>query len=342
VLLLPALGGCFDDSFGSASRLGKSSLPDPNLVPVTQVVELVLPPESSTESDELTVVSRMEAARNRMLFSVTRPSVGDPTARQADLIRGVARRKNSFLLIEPLDVPEIAQAIEDVRAAGTPIVAVGRDVPVKDQSKVIPAVTFEKSDEPAKKLVDAVIRDVRAGGLPADGHALMLVKPVHSAGIDEMVSSLRSALHARGVRNITLLPVTGNYTKDGKDVEESLAADPAVTIVIAVEVDGVNAAMAARESMKSAHGFWLGGVLSMESEVPPLTTSAFSGLLDRNVSELGRQAVKLVLARSRNEKVPDRVELPITFKPRPAKPEPDSVVSPASRREPFPSRAPGK
>ncbi|MGE3818156.1 MAG: hypothetical protein AB7I30_01860 [Isosphaeraceae bacterium] len=343
--LLIVVCGCGENGFVTPPPPELTALGNADSTP-PHSIELILAPESTRDNEAIGLAMRREAARRTHFFHLSRPSPGDPPERQATLIRHAASQPRPILLVEPIDSPEVFEALREVRARGTPVVAIGRRVmtaaagssPSSDSSNdqtTISIVDFAKDDTPIRELVGLVLRDVRATELSPDSHALIVAMDTRSPGIDTAIATIRSALESSGFHEHEIASIQGDLEKDGRLVTERVAADPRLGLVFALEVDGVNAAMAAYETLKTSRVLRMGGIMSIDSELPPAMTVNYSGMIDRNLTRLADRAFTQGLELARGVPVTDVVEIPLRLVPRPAgvHPETTDLQAPASLRK---------
>ena len=207
--------------------------------------------------------ARTESGRARVIFSVSRPEPNDPPARQAALIREAVGRGAAALLVDPVDDPEVVAALNEVRDKGTPVVLLDPRIHDRDPARPLPRVTFVPIDEPARTLVEAALDDLRKLKLPADGHALIVVKIGAGPRATETAEGLTRALTSAGFTGVEVVPVVDNFQDAARPLVERLTADPKVTTMLGVGDTQVRrrderAETPAEEAPRSGRSAWAG------------------------------------------------------------------------------------
>lgn len=322
-LLLSALAvGCDTNPVLPPPPPELAALADPkSLTPVSSVA-MILAPGTSVDRESWVRSARREAGQAKVLFSATRPALSDPADRQAVLIRAAARNGVSALLVEPVDAPGVAKALNDVRDAGTPVVLIGRRVASRDPARPFPLLVFEPFDGPARTLVGAVRAQNQGAGLPDDGHALIAFRAGSDPDAEAMAHRLEAALREGGVRDVAIVRL-GEGDDQGKGQAQALLkarieAEPKVTMVLAIENGVVNAALDAHDALRATREFSVAGTLSSDLGVSDALLSACAGLVIRDHHEFGRRAFQRALAVARGETVSATEEVPTPFQGRAA------------------------
>jgi len=307
-------GGCGGESFVPPPPPELDSLTAPDAAP-TLAVEMVLGAEPTTELSAWEQAARVEAGKAKVVFTLTRLAAGEPPARQAELIRAAAARGVSALMVDPADAPEVAAALNDVRAGGTPVVLLGRPVPSRDPAKPLALVTYVPSDGPARRLVGLAVAEARGNGMGPDGHALVLRNTKAGRDAGEVADALAGALRAAGVAEVSSLPFDGDSDRAKAELIERLRADPKLAVVMASEATGLTAALNTHDELKASREFSLAGSTSFDRG-SLIAQATCAGLLNRNTSLFGRQAFLHTLKLARGEPTPPAVEVETPLQPR--------------------------
>ena len=156
-LVLSAIAGCGSDAFAPPPP------PELNAVPtltaptaVALSVEMIVCGPGSPERLLWETAARQEAGRLKVILRITRLQAGDPPSAEAEQVRSAVGRKASVLMVEPLDDPVVAAALNDARAGGTPVVTLIRKVPSRDPGRPLASVTFTPYEETARKFLAAL------------------------------------------------------------------------------------------------------------------------------------------------------------------------------------------
>lgn len=313
--LVTALGGCD----------GGSILPPPapelNAVsgtggqaPAALSLALISAPRPTDEGSVWEQTARVESGLSRVIFSLIRPEPGDPPAAQAALIREAAARGTSALVVDAVDDPGVVAALTDARDKGTSVVLIGRPVTDRDPARPLPRVTFAPLDEPAREFLDALAADLRKAGLPADGHALIVLKSGAGPQATETAEFLTPALKSAGFTGVEPFHVD-DYEKAVAALGARVAADPKVTTLLGVGDRQLRVAMDVRDALQKGakRSLSVGGCVTLSKEIEYSGYNGCFGVLDRNQIALARKAVRLAVALSRGEPSSAVETVPITY-----------------------------
>jgi ABC-type sugar transport system substrate-binding protein len=227
----------------------------------------------------------------------------------------VAARGVSALIVEPNDSSEVAEALNDARAAGTYVVLLERAVTSRDPTKPLARVHFSPLDEPFRLLVAAARKEVQASSLPDDGTVILLVHARPGPGAGEVIAAMRKALAGAGLKPAEEINYDGT-TESGKSVLLSrIEPDPKVTLVLAHENYGLESAIQTLSSLKTKRSLIIAGCLSIDRVFTNLVDMV-SAVVDRNQSRLARQALRTAASLARGENTPTEVEIPLEFRSR--------------------------
>jgi ABC-type sugar transport system substrate-binding protein len=328
--VLGALAGCDSGSFAPPPPPELASLSDPRATPAAVAVELILAPGEDPDRDLWVQAARIEAGKTKAILTVSRPDPGATSSWQADRIRSAPGRGGAVLLVESVDNPDVAAALNEARDEGVKVVLVGHDVAARDPSKPFQRVTFGTLDVPARKLVEAVRKEARSTGLPENGHALIALPEKAGSLSRAFAAQFESKLKALGTESVTVVPIKdeSHLEANGKAIKARVEADPAVTMVLTVEHPGLSAALGAHEQLKAKREFSIAGAVSFEalsSRLDLLVRCA--GLIDRRLSTLGREAIRTAVRVARGEKVEPVVIIPVEFEARRTT-DPDAAPTP--------------
>ncbi len=207
-ILVAAIAGCNGGSFVPPPAPELTALSDSSSQNALSVA-VILSPEISAESSEWETTVRKEAGRAKVVLSIDRPAPNDPPARQAEMIREVARQRTDALLVDPMDDPEVVAAVHDARAKGKVVVLLDSRLPDRDPAAPLSRVTFVPLAEPGRRFADGLLADIRKAGLPADGHALIVTATDAGREARESAEGLGEALKSAGfTRRSRSLPTT--------------------------------------------------------------------------------------------------------------------------------------
>jgi ABC-type sugar transport system substrate-binding protein len=310
-LVLSTVAGCGSDAFAPPPP------PELNAVPtlttstaVAPSVEMIVCGPGSPERLLWETAARQEAGRLKVILRITRLQAGDPPAAEAELVRRAAGRKASVLMVEPLDDPVVAAALNDARAGGTPVLTLGRKVPSRDPARPLASVTFTPYEETARKVVDTFIRDARARGL-AGGHALIPVNTRSDPGRDEQVALLTRLLHDSGIVDVKTIPFDDDENQAREALANQVRSDPKVTLILAHEDKGLRGSVGASDDVRDLRELALGGFAVVDKMFGASTLNRSGVVADRNIPVFIQRALQLADRLARGEATDNDVVVPM-------------------------------
>lgn len=311
VLGLSILGGCDSGSFVPPPTPGLESIGQTTAAPATLTLAMILDPRDTPERVTWVAAARQEAGLARAGLIVDRPKPGEPASAQAALIRKAAGPGGaSALIVEPMDDPAVSEALRDARAAGTPVVVLGRKLASRDPAAPFASVAHPPASETAGALVTALMADAKGSGASPGGHALIPLNTGSGPGTEEMAAALAEALKAAGVTKVESAPFKGDYEAAFKALSARLEADREVAFLLAPEDQGLAGALKAYDAVKASRPLGMVGLTTVDRTVNPSFLTNCAAIADRNVSSLSRQAVLLALRLARRESTAGDVVVP--------------------------------
>lgn len=300
------LGGC--DGPGARPAGGPTRAPEPE---GATTVAVVLPAVGLAETNVWEAEARREAVEAHALTEVYRAEVGDPPGAQAELIRRAASEGASALIVMADEPSAVADAIAEVRKAGTPVVLLDRKVDVPGDGPPPPLVLYEEESESAAKLVDAAIAAASAAGFLPDGPAVIVRRQPTERRSRARAEALRAALEARGVRVLPDVTFSG-YRGDAKAplIAASWLADD-LAMVFTDEEEGLRGASEVRHDLSHAsRRFVLSGYSSDRELLDLARYNACAAVVERPVREPMHRAFAAALALARGETVASEIRVP--------------------------------
>src|SRR5271165_7022914 len=280
VLGIAALGvlpGCDSISFvpsrppelsGSSTAAAKTSgaAPSPSVPPATtspaaaaaakppatpavraRLVELILARPASLDRVYLEQFLRRETGIKKCAFRVFSPQDNEPMSpgQLASEIRTAANRSTGALILEPVDVPEVREALREAESRGLGVVLLDSPLPATSPGKFHPFVTFDGFAEAGKQLVEIVFEDARLMRLPAEGTTLVLENRDRDYYSRDRLESITAALKAAG-RTYDQVSFDGDQSGASQVVLNYLAEHPKATVILADHDFGVVGSYEAR------------------------------------------------------------------------------------------------
>ncbi len=313
---LLALGGCGGDSFAPPPSPELQALPVERPAEAKVLsVDLILMAKPTPTTEIWEDAARREAGLTKTFLHVRRPEADAPPAAQAALIRNAVGREVSALLVDPVDAPEVTEALNDAVARGTVVVLLDHAVPARDPSKPMARVSFTPIAEPARRLVEALADDIQRDGLPVDGHILIGLRHDADRQGREIADGLVAALKAAHFGEARIVPLESDVEKATRTLVDQTLADPKVTGLLGIARVGFEAAANAHNDLlKQAKRLVSVGAcvtINRTSEITVLSRSV--GVVDHQQSDLIRKAFRLAVSLARGEPVPLVQEVPVKF-----------------------------
>ncbi len=143
-----------------AAAAGAKPLPTPTAR--ARLVELILARPASLDRSYLEQFLRRETGIKKCAFRVFSPQDNEPMSpgQLAGKIRTAAKRSTGALILEPVDAPEVREALREAESRGLGVVLLDSPLPATSSGKPNPFVTFKGFAEAAKQLVETVADEV--------------------------------------------------------------------------------------------------------------------------------------------------------------------------------------
>jgi len=294
------------------------------------LVELLLPRPASTDRSYLELYLRRETGLKKYAFRAVSPQEDEAMSpgQFASEIRTAANRSTGALILEPVDIPEVREALREAESKGLAVVLLDSPLPATSPGKPYPFVTFTGFAEAAKQLVATVAEDAKVLRLPADGNTLVIENREKDFYSRDRLESITSALKAAG-RAYDMLSFAGEGKAATEVVLDYLNTHPKLTVVLADHDFGVDAAFNAREKWKTTNKsfFVIGGYFACDARLSQHVKNHVQGLIDRNIEGYARKALQAALDLMDGKPVPERVPVDVRLihTPPPFAPPPSSA-----------------
>jgi len=277
-----------------------------------KVIELVLRSVDSPDRAAWPQLGRMEAGSSKVSFRSSAPAAGDPPQKQAELIRRAATRGASALIVEAEPDPRVAEALQEVKSRGTPVVLLARPLPGHEQD--FPLVTVEPPIEAAHSLVKAAIEDAKTAKLPSDGTAVILAPKTPDVFSDDQLAALKTAIGQAGIATPEVIPYDGSQSDAVKIVNERLKSDTKLTLVFALDSEALLGALSAREGVKKERKLIVAGFGDADHYMGQTLYNQAAGVANRDLGPMFRTALRLAVRLANGEQVEQRTAIPISFR----------------------------
>ncbi len=304
----------------SASSVAAPAPSSPGEVPLAKsgararMIELILVQPASLDQSYLEQIIRRDAGMSRCAFRTVSPTDDKAlsAAQLASEIRTAANRSTGALILEPIDAPEVREALHEAESKGLKIVVLDAPVPTTSPGKHYPYVTYQGFTEAAKQLVEAVASDAKKMRVPADGTTLVIENRDTDAYSKTRLESLTGALKAAG-QAFDTVSFSGEVTGATDVILEYLKTHPKVAIILADHDYGVAGAYNAREQWAKSHTstFAVAGYHACDGRLTPPLKIRVQGLIDRSVEGFARKATQVALDLMDAKAVPERSEVKV-------------------------------
>jgi ABC-type sugar transport system substrate-binding protein len=278
----------------------------------SRLVELILAQPPRIERAWLTQFLRRDCGIKKCAFHVTNPEGRSPMSASdmAKAIRKAADRMTGCLIVEPLDDPQVREALDEARTKGLPIILL--DTPVPSSGKPFTTVAFTGFAEASKAIVQSLKEEAARLRLPASGTALMLENRDNDVYSRQRMESLKGALNAAGIA-YEVLAFQGDAKVVGDLVLKHLDAHPGVTMILGGDdfaMGGIQQARTERKSQEKPRVV-AGGYAAFDEQDSPLVRAGTEFLADCSISVFSRKALQLALDLMDGKSAPERVDVEI-------------------------------
>jgi ABC-type sugar transport system substrate-binding protein len=314
--LVPAVGGCDSDSFTPPppSGLKTSSSTSPTAPVRAKEIVLILPTEENVDLANYDDRCRTEAGNLKVSYRAYKPAPGDPPTRQAELISQAVGRGASALIVVPDRSKETAEALAAVDQKKTPIILLGRPLTSPTGSTTFPIVSFPPFAPLAKKIVGAVVEDVKKAGFPPDAPVLILHGPGSDESSVERRGAILDALKEAKLTVAATVDLVDQPEESLKILEAALRANPKVCALFGEDDMSIAKGPEARDKITPRSKFMVGGFIYTSANMVLVDMGNASALADRKVDALARKAMRTALDRAEGRSVPDRIEVELPYR----------------------------
>jgi ABC-type sugar transport system substrate-binding protein len=291
-----------------------------------RMVELLLARPPELDRSYLEQFLRRYSGLKKCAFRAVKPQDAPMTPEHyASEIRAAANRSTGALVLEPIDSPEVLDALREAVSRGLGIVLLDSPLPATPPAKFYPYVTFDGFTEAAKQIVQIVAEDAKSMRLPADGTILLLENREKDHYSRYRLESITDALKAAG-RAYDQVSFGGLQEGAGQAVLGHLEAHPKVTIILADDEFGVAGAFEAKQKWlrKNHAGFAIAGYAACDARMADEVKRNVQGLADRNIEGYAQKVVQIAvdLMEARPVSEGNIVNIPIVHTPPPLAPPP--------------------
>jgi hypothetical protein len=219
------------------------------------------------------------------------------------------------LVVEPIDDPVVVDALYDAVGRGVAILLLDRPVPARG-GKSISRVEFVGFDDVGRKVVAEALGAVRNLTPAKPGRIVLLHHRSDDPYLERAFGSLLKPAQAAG-KPIEKLEFDGDVDQGVAALRKTIAANPAIDILLVDDMVGINAGFRVRvgDVKSGRRGFVLAGYTPDDYRVVTFLdlVEAFG---DRSVGFFASKASLAIRNLMENKQVGDVVEVPVTFRQR--------------------------
>ncbi|MFO0892496.1 MAG: hypothetical protein U0790_25555 [Isosphaeraceae bacterium] len=289
-----------------------------------RLIELLLSEPPKAERQYLAQFLRRDTGLNRCAFRMTVPENLRPftAAELAEAIRAATNRSTGALLVEPIDAPEVRQALLDAQSRGLPVVLLDRTLEGASPGKSFPYVVLKGFEEGARKLVTSLVDDAKAMGHAPDSPAVYFASRNRDVYQKQKQEAMTAALK-EAKRTFDVVPFEGDQKVVSGLLAQHLKDHPKLSIVLGDDEYAVAGSFELLEpwKKKDRKALAAGGLAVASQCLDAKVVHYTQGLVDRNVEGYARKLLQLALDLMGRKNVPERNEIELSFVHRSPEPE---------------------
>ena len=232
---------------------------------------------------------------------------GDDPAQQAEQVKRLAAAHVTVLLVDAIDVAQLAPVLCQVHAGGVPIVAVDHRLPGSEAAEFVGSSDLQAGTVAAQQLIDLV---------PDASHVAMLVGAADARAAQDRTQGFASAMGDPSVnfkRAQFEVQVAAGTTRSGgaAAMSELIQRYP---YVAGIFVQSAETALGALDVLR-ARGLVRKVAVIAVGSTPELLQATRSGEIAALIVEqpaiIGQRAAEAALELAKHQKVPDSQEVPL-------------------------------
>jgi ABC-type sugar transport system substrate-binding protein len=262
------------------------------------LIELILVRPDSLDRSYLELFLRRGTGANKCAIRVVTAKDNQPMGPEqiASEIRAAANRSTGVLMLDPVDVPVVREALHESESKGLGVVLLDSTLPAASPGKSYPFVTFDGFARAAKQLLETGVEDTKVMRLPADGTTMVLESQVNDHYSRDRLESLTSALKAVG-RAYDLVSYDGEQSGATQVVLEYLKTHPKLTLLLADYDSGMLGANDARDQWRKTNNklFAIAGYAACDSRLTEHIRGYFQGIIDRSIDAYAHKALQVAM-----------------------------------------------
>ncbi|MFO0908853.1 MAG: substrate-binding domain-containing protein [Isosphaeraceae bacterium] len=310
MLALGFLGvaGCSNDAFTPPPPPELSEVPSSisatSPTATTPSITLIMAGEAHPDQATWELAGRQEAGRRKVILVIEKLDPKAPPSEQANRIREVARNSGtSALIVEPADDPSVAAALNDVSAAGKPVVLLERAVPPRDPRTRFGLVRYEPFEPVARQAAEKLHEEAKLYGIPNDAHVLLTKNTRYGPWFQPRLDLLERLLKQAGFAGVVVVPFDGEDEAAQKALMAALDSDPKAAAILASEDVGMTAALAVHDKLKDKKTTYVGGFMTVDRTMNGGYLTRATVTVDRNVPSFIIGAIQVAAGLARGEPV---------------------------------------
>ena len=229
-------------------------------------------------------------------------------------IQAAVSRRVDFLVLEPIDTPEVRAALHEAESRGVPVLLLDLPLPSRQSNKNIPTVSLAGFAECSKQLVAAALEDARHLGLPPDGTVVLVQNRLVDGYSKQRQESIRIALEGSG-RVFRVLEFDGGRSEANAMLVDDLKANPKVCVILTEEDYGLGAAVDLHRA-RSEPGpppFVLAGYASYDLRTESEVAVRLAGFVQRSLNDYAMKISQLARSALDGKSLPERATVEMDF-----------------------------
>lgn len=279
---------------------------------------VVFPGDDSMEYRIWEQLALIEAGREKVTYRVFRPDPKGAKDKQAEeqarFVKEAVAQGASGIIILPVDPKAIAPALAEAEQKKATVVVLNREVQKPGSSESFRLVRPTGNLEFSKRVVDAVLDDLKREKLDLKAKTLLVSDRTDDPINLERVASFEETAKKAGLDVVAKLVVSGEPTDAQKQFADALKKNPEIKVVLADGDLALNAAVMVRGDAKSKLAYLIGGYTATKPGLDVAALGQVSAMVERNLNAQVRKAVVTATTLMRGEPLPKTMEPEYTFK----------------------------
>lgn len=235
---------------------------------------------------------------------------------QAELIRVSIAQKASAVIVDPDDPDdkELAHAVREARAAGVPVVVVGRPIAGAGELKaagMAPMVLVAPPPfgQSARRLVELSIRNLKNDKVDPSGGAIILVTTPADRFAADRAAAIRQALADAKITPVSELRIPKDLEAAAVSLTGKLDENRKLALVFFTDYNGSLASNNVAAKISEKRPYVQAGYAADETRVRMVRAGNYAAIAEYEPTRLIRKAVSVAIAAAQGRESKDREEI---------------------------------